>query len=37
MVIHLVMTGFDFEIREPPELTGHIQAIRDRLSRALAA
>ncbi|MGW7020764.1 helix-turn-helix transcriptional regulator [Streptomyces decoyicus] len=37
MVFHIVMTGFDFEVREPPELIGHIQAIRDRLSRALAA
>ncbi|MFJ6751194.1 MULTISPECIES: helix-turn-helix transcriptional regulator [unclassified Streptomyces] len=35
MVMHLVLTGFDFEIREPQELTGRVREIRDRLSRAL--
>ncbi|MFH8572197.1 helix-turn-helix transcriptional regulator [Streptomyces sp. NPDC017993] len=35
MVIHLVMTGFDFEVREPPELLDRIREVRDRLSRAL--
>lgn len=37
MVVHLVLLGFDFEIREPPELLGHVREIRDRLSRTLAA
>ncbi|MFE1775980.1 helix-turn-helix transcriptional regulator [Streptomyces sp. NPDC059008] len=36
MVVHLVLTGFDFEVREPPELLAGIREIRDRLSRALA-
>ncbi|MFI9354352.1 helix-turn-helix transcriptional regulator [Streptomyces lydicus] len=35
MVVHLVMTGFDFEVREPPELVDRLREIRDRLSRAL--
>ncbi|MGW3104843.1 helix-turn-helix transcriptional regulator [Streptomyces sp. NPDC001100] len=35
MVIHVVMTGFDFEVLEPAELTGAIRTARDRLSRAL--
>ncbi|MGW7289467.1 helix-turn-helix transcriptional regulator [Streptomyces sp. NPDC054847] len=35
MVVHLMLLGVDFEVVEPPELTGHIRAIRDRLSRAL--
>jgi predicted DNA-binding transcriptional regulator YafY len=35
MVMHLVLAGFDFEVREPPELTGRVREIRDRLSRAL--
>ncbi|MEU6332217.1 YafY family protein [Streptomyces sp. NPDC047049] len=37
MVLHIVLTGFDFEVREPPELQSRIREIRDRLSRALAA
>ncbi|AOP46611.1 YafY family protein [Streptomyces lydicus] len=35
LVVHLVMTGFDFEVREPPELVDRLREIRDRLSRAL--
>ncbi|MFE3328383.1 helix-turn-helix transcriptional regulator [Streptomyces sp. NPDC059176] len=35
MVIHVALMGFDFEVVEPPELTLHVRAIRDRLSRAL--
>ncbi|MEV0742344.1 YafY family protein [Streptomyces sp. NPDC050549] len=35
MVIHVVMTGFEFEVLEPVELTGAIRTARDRLSRAL--
>ncbi|MFD5426832.1 helix-turn-helix transcriptional regulator [Streptomyces sp. NPDC127084] len=35
MVIHLMLTGLDFEVVEPVELTAHIRTIRDRLSRAL--
>ncbi|MFI8998121.1 helix-turn-helix transcriptional regulator [Streptomyces sp. NPDC053542] len=36
LVVFLMMTGFDFEVREPPELLEHIREIRDRLSRASA-
>lgn len=36
LVVFLMMTGFDFEVREPPELLAHIREIRDRLSRASA-
>ncbi|UKY49325.1 helix-turn-helix transcriptional regulator [Streptomyces inhibens] len=35
MVIHIVLTGFDFEVREPPELLDRVREIRDRLARAL--
>ncbi|MEU9123068.1 YafY family protein [Streptomyces sp. NPDC048506] len=35
MVLHIVLTGFDFEVREPPELLDRVREIRDRLSRAL--
>ncbi|MET7763388.1 YafY family protein [Streptomyces sp. NPDC005336] len=35
MVIHIVLAGFDFEVREPAELNDHIRRIRDRLDRAL--
>ncbi|MEV7955602.1 YafY family protein [Streptomyces sp. NPDC058316] len=35
MVIHVVLTGIDFEVVEPPELNDAIRAVRDRLSRAL--
>lgn len=36
LVIHIMLMGVDFEVVEPQELTEHITAIRDRLSRALA-
>ncbi|MFC6065891.1 helix-turn-helix transcriptional regulator [Streptomyces ochraceiscleroticus] len=36
LVVFLMMTGFDFEVREPPELLEQIREIRDRLSRASA-
>ncbi|MEV0601407.1 YafY family protein [Streptomyces sp. NPDC050315] len=36
LVVFLMMTGFDFEVREPPELLAYIREIRDRLSRASA-
>ncbi|MBZ4019583.1 helix-turn-helix transcriptional regulator [Streptomyces purpurogeneiscleroticus] len=36
LVVFLMMTGFDFEVREPPELLERIREIRDRLSRASA-
>ncbi|MGY5129043.1 helix-turn-helix transcriptional regulator [Streptomyces nigrescens] len=36
MVLHIVLTGFDFEVREPPELLDQVREVRDRLSRALA-
>ncbi|MEV0374348.1 YafY family protein [Streptomyces sp. NPDC050636] len=35
LVIHIVLMGFDFEVREPPELLDRVREIRDRLSRAL--
>ncbi|MGW6461368.1 helix-turn-helix transcriptional regulator [Streptomyces sp. NPDC055078] len=35
MVIHVMLMGVDFEVIEPVELTDHIRAVRDRLSRAL--
>ncbi|WKX69603.1 YafY family protein [Streptomyces sp. XD-27] len=35
MVIHIVLLGYDFEVREPAELTEHVRRIRDRLDRAL--
>ncbi|MFC9847200.1 helix-turn-helix transcriptional regulator [Streptomyces sp. NPDC060223] len=35
MVLHVMMTGFEFEVLEPAELTGAIRTARDRLSRAL--
>ncbi|MFD7664645.1 helix-turn-helix transcriptional regulator [Streptomyces sp. NPDC059788] len=35
LVIHVVLMGFDFEVREPPELAGRIREVRDRLTRAL--
>ncbi|MFH8368112.1 helix-turn-helix transcriptional regulator [Streptomyces sp. NPDC018031] len=35
MVLHIVLMGFDFEVREPVELTEHLRRIRDRLDRAL--
>ncbi|MCP3821972.1 YafY family transcriptional regulator [Streptomyces sp. A3M-1-3] len=35
MVIHVVLMGFEFEVVEPLELSDHIRAVRDRLSRAL--
>lgn len=35
MVIHVMLTGFEFEVLEPAGLTGAIRTVRDRLSRAL--
>ncbi|MEV8451728.1 YafY family protein [Streptomyces sp. NPDC052095] len=35
LIIHAMMTGFDFEVVEPPELRDAIRGLRDRLSRAL--
>ncbi|MFF4968050.1 helix-turn-helix transcriptional regulator [Streptomyces sp. NPDC001037] len=36
MVIHIMMTGFPFEVLEPAELTDSVRRIRDRLDGALA-
>ncbi|MFE5406881.1 helix-turn-helix transcriptional regulator [Streptomyces sp. NPDC056580] len=36
MVIHIMMTGFPFEILEPVELTESVRRIRDRLDGVLA-
>ncbi|MGV9421922.1 helix-turn-helix transcriptional regulator [Streptomyces sp. NPDC003674] len=36
MVIHIMMTGFPFEVLEPVELTDSVRRIRDRLDGALA-
>ncbi|MGW8764610.1 helix-turn-helix transcriptional regulator [Streptomyces sp. NPDC055815] len=35
MVFHVMFMGFEFEVVDPPELTGAVRALRDRLSRAL--
>ncbi|MER7700880.1 MULTISPECIES: YafY family protein [unclassified Streptomyces] len=35
MAVHILMTGLDFEVVEPPELTEVIREARDRLTRAL--
>ncbi|MEW2577895.1 helix-turn-helix transcriptional regulator [Streptomyces syringium] len=35
MVIHIVLMGFDFEVREPAALNDRIREVRDRLGRAL--
>ncbi|MFJ3902793.1 helix-turn-helix transcriptional regulator [Streptomyces sp. NPDC090025] len=35
MVIHVAMIGFEFEVLDPPELTGRVRALRDLLTRAL--
>ncbi|MFI2349817.1 helix-turn-helix transcriptional regulator [Streptomyces sp. NPDC019443] len=35
LVIHVMLMGVDFDVIEPQELTEHIRAVRDRLSRAL--
>ncbi|MYU14365.1 WYL domain-containing protein, partial [Streptomyces sp. SID8361] len=35
LVLHIVLSGFDFEVREPVELNDRIREIRDRLDRAL--
>ncbi|MGP3953946.1 helix-turn-helix transcriptional regulator [Streptomyces sp. 7N604] len=37
LVIHIVLMGFEFEVREPAELGERIRAIADRLGRALDA
>ncbi|MEU9168095.1 YafY family protein [Streptomyces sp. NPDC048420] len=36
MVIHVMLTGFEFEVLEPAELTEAIRAAHDRLARSLA-
>ncbi|MFE1833629.1 helix-turn-helix transcriptional regulator [Streptomyces sviceus] len=36
MVIHVMMTGFEFEVLEPAELTEAIRTAQDRLARSLA-
>lgn len=36
MVIHVVLTGFEFEVLEPAELTEAIRTAHDRLARSLA-
>ena len=36
MVIHMMMTGFEFEVLEPAELTEAIRTAHDRLARSLA-
>ncbi|WP_432036262.1 helix-turn-helix transcriptional regulator [Streptomyces cucumeris] len=35
LAIHIVLMGFDFEVREPAPLIEHLRRIRDRLDRAL--
>jgi predicted DNA-binding transcriptional regulator YafY len=36
LVVHLMMTGFDFEVLEPARLTEVMRAVHDRLGRSLA-
>ena len=33
----MAMLGVDFEVHEPPELVEHLQALADRLKRAIRA
>ncbi|MBI0380883.1 DNA-binding transcriptional regulator, partial [Streptomyces albiflaviniger] len=35
LVVHIALSGFDFEVREPVELNDHIRELRNRLDRAL--
>ncbi|WP_369204399.1 helix-turn-helix transcriptional regulator [Streptomyces sp. PU-14G] len=35
VAVHVLMLGFDFEVREPEELRAYVGALRDRLSRSL--
>ncbi|WP_455771631.1 helix-turn-helix transcriptional regulator [Streptomyces hygroscopicus] len=35
LALHIGLSGFDFEVREPDALNDHIRALRDRLDRAL--
>ncbi|MFI8854992.1 YafY family protein [Streptomyces sp. 891-h] len=35
ILVHILMLGFDFEVREPAELTEYVGTLRDRLSRSL--
>jgi predicted DNA-binding transcriptional regulator YafY len=34
LAVYVALTGFDFEIHDPPELIDHVRAIADRLARA---
>jgi predicted DNA-binding transcriptional regulator YafY len=34
LAMYLVMIGFDFEVREPPELVDSIRALAERFQRA---
>ncbi|GAB2830494.1 helix-turn-helix transcriptional regulator [Streptomyces daliensis] len=35
LVVHILLLGFDFEVREPEGFDAYVTALRDRLSRAL--
>ncbi|KAF4407181.1 helix-turn-helix transcriptional regulator [Streptomyces lycii] len=35
MVVHVVLLGFDFEVREPAALNEHVRQVADRLRRAV--
>lgn len=35
LLVHVLMLGLDFEVREPEELRAYVGALRDRLSRSL--
>ncbi|MDJ1136763.1 helix-turn-helix transcriptional regulator [Streptomyces iconiensis] len=37
LLVHILMLGMDFEVREPPELAAHISRLRDRLTRSLGS
>ncbi|HMC61514.1 MAG TPA: WYL domain-containing protein, partial [Candidatus Solibacter sp.] len=34
LAVHLALLGFDFEVREPPELAARIRELAERFSRA---
>ena len=37
LALRVAMLGVDFEVHEPPELIEHLQALADRLERAIRA
>jgi predicted DNA-binding transcriptional regulator YafY len=37
LAVYIAVLGVDFEVREPPELAGHLKVVADRLARAAAS